>query len=121
MLIHLVGEMYAEKLLVTRAPVLENVLNKFHEQTVTLNVGLLPKEVYKLVVTGRKLINLGGDIPQFAFGADFAEVDRKDSEELFYQTVRRRDIGIEKLGNIFLDEICIPNKTTPDFQIDDQG
>jgi hypothetical protein len=113
--------MYAEKFLVAGAPVLENVLNKFHEQAVAFNMGLLPEEVYKLVVTGRKLINLGGNLPQFAFGAYFAEIYRKDSEELFYQTVRRRDICIEQCGNVFLDEVCITNKNAPAFQIDDQG
>ena len=119
--IHFIGNMHAEKLLIAGAPVLENVLNKFHKQAIAFHVGLLTEEVHKLVVTGRKLINFGGYIPQFAFGADFAEVDRKDSEELFYQAVRRRNICIKQCGNVFLDEVCITNKNAPAFQIDDQG
>ena len=38
LLIHLIGNMHAEKFLVTGAPVLENVLYKFHEQAIAFNV-----------------------------------------------------------------------------------
>jgi hypothetical protein len=93
---------------------LENVFHEFYKEAVTLYMGLLAQKVDKLIVTVRKLVHFCGDVPQFAFGADFAEINREYPEELFYQIVCRRDIGIEQGGNILLQEVCIPNKNSTD-------
>ena len=81
--------MRAENIFVSGIPVSKNILNKFNEQTIALNVRLLPEKVHQFVVTGGKLVNPGGNLSQLPFSADFAEVDGENSEKLFYQIVRR--------------------------------
>ncbi len=101
-------------------PVLKNILGKFNEQAVAFHVGLFPKEIHQLVVAHGQFVHFCRDVPELTFRTDFTEINGKDPEKLFDQTVRGSDIRVEQSGNIFLNEVRIADKNTAHFQINNQ-
>ena len=72
------------------------MLGKFDQQAVAFDMGLLSEKINQSVFAEGYFIDAGGDVAQFTFRADFAEINGKDPQKLFDQVLGRRDICVEK-------------------------
>ena len=79
---------------VTGFPEPQGRLHKGDNSVAALHVTLLAQKMNELVPPVGDLINLGGYLPQPAFGPDIIEKGRKKPGELFGQVIHRRDAAV---------------------------
>jgi len=120
LIIDFLGNMFADGSLLPGNPEAENILDKFDQQTVALDVGLLAEKIDQAVVAAGQLIHTGRQVPEFSFGADFAEVNGKQPQKLLDQTVGRSNVRVEQTGNVALNQVRIPDENAADFQMNNQ-
>jgi hypothetical protein len=70
-------------------------------------MALLAEKMDEDVFPVGDLIELRGNIPQFAFGADVIEIDGKLACQLFGDIVDRSDPTVEKLGDVPREQVRI--------------
>lgn len=95
LIIDFLGDMFADGSLLPGNPEAENILDKFDQQTVALDVGLLAERSIRRSLR-QDSSSTGRQVPEFSFSADFAEVNGKQPQKLLDQTVGRSNVALSK-------------------------
>ena len=103
------------------APEFEHIECQSNKGIVAFGMDLLAEEMHQLVLTARDLVHVGGDVADLALGANLIEIDGEDAGELFHLLIIRRDIGVEDLGDLPLEQVGVAEEDAAQLQVHNQG
>ena len=109
-----------KRLLFPGHPEIKDGFHKTDGPVAAFNMDLFPQKMDEYVFPMGDLIYSRGYVPEFPFGTDIIEIDRKEICQLLDKVINRFDFAVQELGNIPGKQISVLDENTAKGKMDDQ-
>ena len=103
------------------APKLEHIQRQANQRVITFRVDLFAEEMHQFVLSARDFVHVGGHVADFAFRADFVEIDGENARQLLHLFIIRCDVGVQNLRDFALEEVGVAEENAAQLEVHDQG